>query len=824
MAPSPEDNDVAARRAKKRELDRRAQRAARERTRSRIAHLEATVQAMAHQESSGTIASLMEQLAETTRQRDELSRVLSSIESSVHAHREAEKVVSEGATTKLVEENAMQGQWPISQDNVANAALLSAHDNAMEMLTPGAIMDLTPLPSDTFGLPTADFLDPMTPGPATTLPQDDIIEFESMDSPTQHTEYVIVPQPDKPCDCMSSSTQPGSPASVNRSIWRTANEALSGPGLLSHHTLRYEDELSEDIPIQVILEGWEAVERTQNIPPLWKKLRRTDELQFSNCGKTERLAILLLMHRLLRYQAEPTPDQYAKLPPWYLSRPSQSLPHSSAIDFFVWPGVRERFIFSQHQYCSNFFWTVFADNFRLLWPFEFRDCYKRNMQTGLYSVSPDFEERIYEIQAWTMAPDFFQHFPEMYADIPVFQAIPKPDGLGARRSDEESGHYRIDEKVDESAHVETAEGKGGESISGLSLEEQKKVIRRIDIRLLPILGIMYSISLIDRTNLGLALVAGLQEDLGLDIGNRYTVIVMVFFVAYIIFEIPSNLILPRAGPANWLSFLGVGFGTVLIGMGFTKHWGTMALCRALLGVLEAGFLPGCTYLITCWYTRFEVGKRLSAFWIMSVILSGFSAIFAYVLALLDGKGGLGGWSWIFIIEGAITVVVCTIGWFIIIDFPTKAGKFLKPAEQAFVIERINNDRGDAEEDEINAAKIFKHLKDWKLYFWAFNLMSSTLPGYAYSYFLPIILRNGMGFSRTNSMLLSAPPYVLAAVMAFVSGWLGDKYKIRGPIIAAHQAITAVGMLITVYAKSNPVRYFGAFLGKYYFESNAALNR
>ncbi|KAH6685013.1 major facilitator superfamily domain-containing protein [Plectosphaerella plurivora] len=391
-------------------------------------------------------------------------------------------------------------------------------------------------------------------------------------------------------------------------------------------------------------------------------------------------------------------------------------------------------------------------------------------------------------------------------------AAARVDDVPRRQSDEESGTFRIDEKVDQSTHVETADANGSNSISGLTLAEQKKTIRRIDIRLLPILGVMYSISLIDRTNLGLAMVAGLQQDLGLQIGNRYTIIVMVFFVAYILFEIPSNLILPRAGPANWLSFLGIGFGTVLIGMGFTKHWGTMALCRALLGMLEAGFLPGCTYLITCWYTRFEVGKRLSGFWILSVIFSGFSGIFAYVLALLEGKGGLNGWSWIFIIEGAITVCVCMFGWFIIIDFPTKAGKFLRPAEQAFVIERINNDRGDAEEDDINARKIFGHLRDWKLYFWAFNLMSSTLPGYAYSYFLPIILRNGMGFSRTNSMLLSAPPYLLAAIMAFFSGWLGDKYRIRGPIIAAHQAITAVGMLITVYAKSNGARYFGAFLG------------
>ncbi|PGH10718.1 hypothetical protein AJ79_05309 [Helicocarpus griseus UAMH5409] len=355
--------------------------------------------------------------------------------------------------------------------------------------------------------------------------------------------------------------------------------------------------------------------------------------------------------------------------------------------------------------------------------------------------------------------------------------------------------------------------KGNRSVSyGIDEAHQKRVIRRIDLRLLPILGLMYSISLVDRTNLGLALVAGMQTDLGLAIGDRYTIIVMVFFVAYIVFEIPSNLILPKAGAANWLAFLGVSFGASLIGMGFAKSWGTMALCRALLGVMEAGFLPGCTYLITCWYTRFEVGKRLAGFWILSVICGGFSAIFAYVLTLLKGRHGLNGWSWIFIIEGAITSGVCLIGWFIIIDFPGKADSFLSPEEKQFVLDRINNDRGDAEEDKITASRIFYHLKDWKLYFWAFNLMASTLPGYAYSYFLPVILKEGMGFSTTESQLLSAPPYVLAAVMTYISGWISDKYQIRGPVIAVHQLLTAVGMLITAYGKENGARYFGAFLG------------
>lgn len=167
---------------------------------------------------------------------------------------------------------------------------------------------------------------------------------------------------------------------------------------------------------------------------------------------------------------------------------------------------------------------------------------------------------------------------------------------------------------------------------------------------------------------------------------------------------------------------------------------------------------------------------------------------------------------IFIVEGAITVGVCALGWFIIIDFPSKSGSFLSPEQKQFVLDRLDADRGDAVEDEINMKKIFHHLKDWKLYFWAFNLMASTLPGYAYSYFLPIILKQGMGFSTAKSQLLSAPPYVLAAIMCYVSGTLSDRLRLRGPFIAVHQIITVAGMLITAFAKNNAARYFGTFLG------------
>jgi hypothetical protein len=159
----------------------------------------------------------------------------------------------------------------------------------------------------------------------------------------------------------------------------------------------------------------------------------------------------------------------------------------------------------------------------------------------------------------------------------------------------------------------------------------------------------------------------------------------------------------------------------------------------------------------------------------------------------------------------MTSVLCTFGWFIIVDFPAKA-KFLSDRDRHIAVQRINRDRGDGEEDKIALKVILHHLTDIKLYGWGIMLMSSTLPGYAYSYFLPIILQDGLGFSTTSAQLLTAPPYVLAATFTFTSSWLADRYRIRGPLIAIHQALTATGMLITAFAKGTGARLFGAYMG------------
>jgi len=342
---------------------------------------------------------------------------------------------------------------------------------------------------------------------------------------------------------------------------------------------------------------------------------------------------------------------------------------------------------------------------------------------------------------------------------------------------------------------------------------EHKLMRKVDWRLLPILGALYSISLIDRTNISNARVAGMGADLQLQIDSRYTIVLVMFFIPYFLFELPSNIVLRRVGSANWLAFLAFAWGTVMLGQGFVKSYEALAVCRTLLGLFESGFFPGCVYLVSCWYVRYEVQKRLAAFYLLSVMVGGLANLLAYGLMQMEGVSGLRGWRWIFIIEGLLTQVTAIGAWFIIVDFPDKGEKrhFLTHEQAAFVTKRIEDDRGDSVPDSLTWGKFFRHLRDLKLWAFALMFMSTTMPAYAFAYFAPVIIR-GMGYTAGAANALSAPPACAAVFTAFGFAWIGDKYHVRAPIIASQSLICIIGLMITAYHSNNGVRYFGIFLG------------
>ncbi|KAJ3456132.1 hypothetical protein MRS44_016155 [Fusarium solani] len=370
-----------------------------------------------------------------------------------------------------------------------------------------------------------------------------------------------------------------------------------------------------------------------------------------------------------------------------------------------------------------------------------------------------------------------------------------------------SHHDNIDMSKEEVERAET----GGNQQEDVQFE--KRVLRKVDWRLLPILGCLYTIALVDRSNVAVARISGMDEDLGLDQGSRASISLMVFFIGYIIFEIPSNAFIHKLGAANWLAFLAVAWGLASLGIGFLHNWQGFAVLRSLLGVFEAGFFPGCVYLVSSWYRRYEVQKRMAGFFLTASALSAFANILAYGLIQISKHHSYKGWRWIFIIEGAITVVAGIGSWFIIVDFPdSSANTFLTPEERAFVKARLAADRGPEEREKVTLKVVAKTAADWKP--WAFSLMyaAGAVGVYAFLFFLPLILRGGLGYSLEMSFILSTPPSLFSVVEAMTISWLADKMKMRGPFVVFQGLIGIIGLCMTGFLDSPTPRYIGTFLG------------
>ena len=177
---------------------------------------------------------------------------------------------------------------------------------------------------------------------------------------------------------------------------------------------------------------------------------------------------------------------------------------------------------------------------------------------------------------------------------------------------------------------------------------QRRLITKIDLRVIPVLSLLYLLAFLDRTNIANAAVFGLQKDLGLT-GTQYNTALTIFFVPYVVFEIPSNIILKKLKPHVWLSLCMFGFGLVTICQGLVTNWSGLLATRFFLGLTETGMFPGSFYLIGMWYKRSEAQKRYSFFFGSTSLAGAFGGLLASAIGKMNGMRGYLGWRWIFIL-------------------------------------------------------------------------------------------------------------------------------------------------------------------------------
>ncbi|KAH6713467.1 high-affinity nicotinic acid transporter [Leptodontidium sp. MPI-SDFR-AT-0119] len=336
----------------------------------------------------------------------------------------------------------------------------------------------------------------------------------------------------------------------------------------------------------------------------------------------------------------------------------------------------------------------------------------------------------------------------------------------------------------------------------------RRLLRKLDIRLLPFFALLYLLSFLDRTNIGNARLFGLVTDLGMDPKSlQYNTALAVFFPTYIIAEIPSNMMMKRLTPSIWLSFIMIAWSAIVIGMGFVHNFAGLLACRVLLGLAEGGLFPGVAYYITLWYPRHETGFRIAFFFSAATAAGAFGGLLAAAIGKMAGLGGKAGWSWIFIIEGLITIVVGVLAYFVIVDSPEKA-RFVTEEDKAEIRRRIAHDANELA-DEFDMRYVRDALRDWKIWAHCLCTIGIFTPVYSFSFFLPTIIRN-MGYSNTHAQLMSAPPYVVGCLVTICAGYIADKTKQRGLFQALFSATALVGWVMLISSHRPAIQYTGTF--------------
>ncbi|OIW25773.1 putative pantothenate transporter [Coniochaeta ligniaria NRRL 30616] len=353
-----------------------------------------------------------------------------------------------------------------------------------------------------------------------------------------------------------------------------------------------------------------------------------------------------------------------------------------------------------------------------------------------------------------------------------------------------------------------------ESIVNISAEEyaqlNKKLVRKIDLVILPTIGILYILNYIDRQNLAAAKLQGIMEDLNMTT-QQFATSVSILFVGYLPFQIPSNLLITKfSRPGMYICVAVVIWGAISAATAAVKTYGQLLAVRSILGVVEAVFFPGAIYYLSAWYTKTELGKRIAALYIAQQFGNAFGGLLAAAILQLDGSHGIAGWRWLFIVEGVVTIGVGTICALIMPEFPHNS-RFLSQTQRDLAVWRIESEAGAAEgrEQESVLKGFAKALTDPKLLLLIFCNMMSQGQGSIANFFPTIVA--SLGYSRTISLLLTAPPYILAGIVYyFLMFWSDKKNMVYLPIMVC--IAISCGMYIIPMATVNVgARYFSMMI-------------
>ncbi|KDQ25770.1 hypothetical protein PLEOSDRAFT_1046330 [Pleurotus ostreatus PC15] len=353
--------------------------------------------------------------------------------------------------------------------------------------------------------------------------------------------------------------------------------------------------------------------------------------------------------------------------------------------------------------------------------------------------------------------------------------------------------------------------------------QDKKLIRKVDFRLIPILTLLYLLSFLDRyvpLNIRRLLSTKPLKDLNVS-PPAYNTSLALYFIAYVVFEVPANIVLKRFDPQIWLPTLTLLWGIVSVCQGLVTNQAGLFGIRVLLGVTEAGLFPGVIYVFSVYYRRSERSWRVAIFFGGAALAGAFGGILAYAIAKMDGIGGRKGWQWIFIIEGLLTVAISLVAYFLVPTWSYKA-KFLTDSERERLLERLRADSDAGDNEKFEWYYVRQAWTDHLCWAYALLFHGFAFVLYSLSLFLPTIIA-GLGFQSWQAQLLTIPPNALASLAIWFTVWISSRYNLRAPFIIGAAFVAIVGYIILLTAKTSGGQYVGVhFAAAGVYTGNALL--
>ncbi|KAH0839233.1 putative transporter [Fonsecaea pedrosoi] len=352
----------------------------------------------------------------------------------------------------------------------------------------------------------------------------------------------------------------------------------------------------------------------------------------------------------------------------------------------------------------------------------------------------------------------------------------------------------------------------GHSLVTFDPKAEARLRWKIDLYIVPTVALLYLFCFIDRANIGNAKLAGLERDLHLT-GNDYNVVLSTFYISYILFELPANMACKYFGPGWFLPATSLAFGIFSICTAFVHHIGAACGVRFLLGVAEAGMLPGIAYYMSRWYRRSELAFRLSLYIVMAPLAGAFGGLLASAILKLSHFGGLHEWRMIFAIEGIITCGLSLISFFTLTDRPETA-RWLSQEEKDLAIARVKSERVGTTEvlDKLDVPKILRGIMSPVTLATSFIFLLDNITVQGLAFFLPTIVKTIYPKNSVVSQQLhTVPPYVVGAFFVLLFPLLSWRYDRRNIFFILSAPLMMCGYIMFLASTNSHVRYGATFL-------------